>query len=285
MSNLNDLCNALDNISGSISKKKYESTGEELIVDGIVLHRIKRVSDGQLGGWIEKESNLSHEGKCWVDGNSRVWGNARIAEDARIDCDACVFDNAYIHGRAYISSYSKVYGNANIYGEANICGHDIIFDNAEIYDDVRINGFTQIYGNAKIHGITRLKGYGFIYGSADLYKPMKYTGFYSIMRDDLNQDCDPLQQKLRRQFSKTHFVRSHRNIGTRATGHLEELTIVDVNGNVEVIVGQHVDFAYYFARYTAGWLYSEDGSFVYYGYLDKKPVEPIHGVFYKDRLV
>lgn len=265
--------------------RKYEFTGEELIVDDIVLHRIRRVSDGQLGGWIENESNLSHEGKCWVDGNSRVWGNARIVEDARTDCDACVFGNAYIHGRVYVSCYAKVYGNANIYGEAHISGQALIFDNAEIYDDVIISGLTQVYGNARIHGIIRLKGYGFICGSADLYKPMKYTGYYSIMRGDLNQYWDPLQKKLRWQFSRTHFVRSHRNIGTRATGHLEELTIVDANGNTEVIVGQHVDFAYYFARYTVGWLYSEDGSFVYYGYLDKKCAEPIHGIFYKNRLI
>ena len=68
--------------------KKYEFTGEtkrvELWNRTATLHRIKAtvefgfVKVGELGGWIEKEENLSHEGKAWVWGNAKVWGNAEV---------------------------------------------------------------------------------------------------------------------------------------------------------------------------------------------------------------
>lgn len=56
--------------------KKYEFTGETKIRCGITLHRIRALKDfgvvcaGDIGGWIEKESNLSHEGNCWVYGEA-----------------------------------------------------------------------------------------------------------------------------------------------------------------------------------------------------------------------
>ena len=59
-----------------MTMKKYEFTGEtkrvELWNRTATLHRIKAtvefgfVKVGELGGWIEKEENLSHEGKAWV---------------------------------------------------------------------------------------------------------------------------------------------------------------------------------------------------------------------------
>lgn len=48
--------------------KKYCFTGETKQLNGVVLHRIQAVRDfsnvkkGDLGGLIEKEDNLSHDG-------------------------------------------------------------------------------------------------------------------------------------------------------------------------------------------------------------------------------
>lgn len=68
--------------------KKYEFTGEtkeiRLLFRTATLHRIRAtvafgiVEVGDLGGWIEKEENLSHEGKAWVWGNAEVWGKPRF---------------------------------------------------------------------------------------------------------------------------------------------------------------------------------------------------------------
>ena len=82
--------------------KKYEFTGETLEVNGITLNQIKairsfgNVKKGDVGGYIEKESNLSHSGNCWVFGDGWVFGNAKVSGNAKISGDALIFGNAWI---------------------------------------------------------------------------------------------------------------------------------------------------------------------------------------------
>ena len=83
--------------------KKYEFTGEtkeiRLLFRTATLHRIRAtvafgiVEVGDLGGWIEKEENLSHEGKAWV------WGNAEVCGDAKVLSETHVLVNADICSR------------------------------------------------------------------------------------------------------------------------------------------------------------------------------------------
>lgn len=74
--------------------KKYEFTGETKDFCGVELHRIRALKDfgdveaGDLGGWIEKEENLSHDGGCWVSGNAWVSGDARVSGNAWVAGDA-----------------------------------------------------------------------------------------------------------------------------------------------------------------------------------------------------
>ena len=62
--------------------KKYEFTSECKVYFGVTLRRIKSLIDfsdvkkGELGGFIEKEENLSHSGNAWVYGDANVSGNA-----------------------------------------------------------------------------------------------------------------------------------------------------------------------------------------------------------------
>lgn len=58
--------------------KKYEFTGETKAIFGRTLRKIKAVVKfgivevGELGGWIEKEENLAHEGDAKVFGKSHL---------------------------------------------------------------------------------------------------------------------------------------------------------------------------------------------------------------------
>ena len=83
---------------------KYELLQDDKIeVSGHILYRIKALKDffgakaGDLGGYIEGESNLSHEGTCWVYDNACVYGNARVCGNACVCGDARVCDNAKIN--------------------------------------------------------------------------------------------------------------------------------------------------------------------------------------------
>lgn len=66
--------------------KKFELTSEFITnVFGVKLFRIRAliefgdVKAGDLGGYIEKEENLDHDGNAWVTGNARVYGDADYA--------------------------------------------------------------------------------------------------------------------------------------------------------------------------------------------------------------
>ena len=89
-------------------QKKYEFTGETKVEFGNTLHRIRAVvaiaaidvAAGDLGGWIEKESNLSLvSGDAWVSGNARVSGNALVSDNARVSGNAWVSGNARVYGK------------------------------------------------------------------------------------------------------------------------------------------------------------------------------------------
>ena len=48
------------------------------------------VQKGDLGGWVESEENLSHDGDCWISGNGRVSGDGRVSSNARIGVNAYI---------------------------------------------------------------------------------------------------------------------------------------------------------------------------------------------------
>ena len=95
--------------------KKYRLTDEKIIVGCRTLYRIQALRDfgdvkeGEFGGWIESEKNLSHEGSAWISGNARVSGNA------------CVYGDARVYGDAQVSGDAWVYGDADIKHSSDIC--------------------------------------------------------------------------------------------------------------------------------------------------------------------
>ena len=99
--------------------KKYELTTDTKMVLGRKLFRIKalvsfgNVKIGDLGGYIEKEENLSQEGNAWVSGNAEVSGNAKVSGNTWVSGNAEVSGNAKVSGNAEVSGNAKVSGNAD----------------------------------------------------------------------------------------------------------------------------------------------------------------------------
>ncbi len=127
-------------------ERKYELTDEKIEVDGHILHRIIALRDfsnefgnvkkGDLGGFIEKESNLSHEGTCWVYGYA--YENAEVLDDANVCKGACVYGDADVFGKAV------VYDFAEVYGDAMVCGNAKVKDFAKVFGNARVSGDTVI---------------------------------------------------------------------------------------------------------------------------------------------
>ena len=130
-------------------EKKYILTDEIREFYGKILHRIQAVRDfdnvktGDLGGWIEKEENLSHGGNCWIYGNAVVRGNALVRGDAMVGGYAQVCDNAQIYGNA------KVSGNVLIYGDAIIC-EEMLVSYSKIDTDLRTDIAASLRGQCNL---------------------------------------------------------------------------------------------------------------------------------------
>ena len=125
---------------------KYELTDDVKEFNGNILHRIKAIKDfsrinaGDLGGWVESEDNLSHEGDAWVYGDAKVCGNAMVYGNAEVYGDAWVYGNAKVCGDAWVYGNAMVYGNAKVYGDAKVCGDAEVCGNAEVYGNAKVCG-------------------------------------------------------------------------------------------------------------------------------------------------
>lgn len=174
--------------------KKYELIESTAIhFQGKNLYRIKalksfgEITTGQIGGYIESEDNLSHEGNAWVGGHAHVLGHAKIYENAQvlhyaiITDNAEVFGNAEVTGRALIGGHSKIYDHATIrggafiydqvqiFGNAKVLGNTVISDQAEVYGQAHISGDIHLFGTAKVFGNARLSNKLSIQGDVELY--------------------------------------------------------------------------------------------------------------------
>lgn len=144
-----------------MTKKKFELTEERHPrVRG--LRRIRAVRDipeawveaGDLGGWIEYEKNLSHEGSCWVFGEAIVSGSALVTDDAQI------YGRAVVYGKARVSGEARVYDSATIFGSAEVTGA------ARVYGWAAVTGESEMFGSAMVTGKTVLTGRAQVYDEA-----------------------------------------------------------------------------------------------------------------------
>ena len=172
--------------------KKYELTDETQEWNGRTLHRIRALADfgdvkaGELGGWIEKEENLSHNGNAWVYGDAQVCGDAWVCGDAQVCGDAWVYgdaqvcNNARVYGDAWVCGDARVYGDAWVYGDARVYGDAQVCDNARVCGDALVYGDAWVCdnawvcGNAWVYGDAQVCNNARVYGNAGIFKTSDY---------------------------------------------------------------------------------------------------------------
>ena len=151
--------------------KKYEILKDQAItMNGSTIYRIKALKNfgdveaGDMGGFVESEDNLSHEGPCWIYGDAMVYHKAKVKDNAivrdyvHVFNNARVMENAIVEGHARVSDDSTVFGNARVKDNANVFGRGIIHgfaivqDNATVFEQARICGETIIKDYAQVSG-------------------------------------------------------------------------------------------------------------------------------------
>ena len=85
--------------------KKYELVLDDTIeFSGQKLFRIRALIDfynvktGDLGGYIQSEENLSHEGNAWVADNAKVYEHAEVCGNAEVTGDTWIMDDTEVCG-------------------------------------------------------------------------------------------------------------------------------------------------------------------------------------------
>jgi carbonic anhydrase/acetyltransferase-like protein (isoleucine patch superfamily) len=152
--------------------KKYEITSDCKTVEGVKVCRIKALKDiditlnevkkGDLGGYVENESNLSQKGKSWVKDDAVVMGKAEVSYDALIRDNAVVRDHAVVQGNAlvdgatlvkdyaFISDYAEVKGNAVVSGESWVRDNAIVRDNVVVEGNAVVECNTKLLDSVKV---------------------------------------------------------------------------------------------------------------------------------------
>lgn len=139
-------------------KKKYELLEDDTIeVHGRKLYRIKvlmsfgRIHEGELGGYIEGEHNLSQalQDDCWICENSRVFEYARVFGDAYVSGESLIYGYARIYDEAEICN-SNIYGKAEVFGAADVLD-SLVYGTARIYDNAKVRYNSLVFDSAIIH--------------------------------------------------------------------------------------------------------------------------------------
>lgn len=172
---------------------KFGFTGKYMVIPtfdgGRILWQIYALRDigtevpaGTVGGWIEKEANLSTIDESWIYDDAQVFDDALICDDARIKNNAQIYAEACIYGSATVLDEARVCGNAHIKGSAvvgdgalvhgcaRVCDHAKIFGDAEIFGDATVGENACVQGSSRIGAPVGIGGRGAINGEIKILK-------------------------------------------------------------------------------------------------------------------
>lgn len=125
----------------------------------IALKNFSNVKKRDIGGFVEKESNLSQEGDCWVYDDATVYNYAKISDNAKVSNSAKVFGYAKVSGNARImdnaevSDYAEISGYARVSNSAKVSSYSKIQDHTVIRDFARVFGFAVVSDFAVVSGL------------------------------------------------------------------------------------------------------------------------------------
>ena len=190
--------------------KKYEFVeGDEKVTPtGSIVKRIRAliairdtaVVPGDLGGYIQQESNLDHSGAAWVYDNAQVYGNAQVTGSARVCRNARVYGNAQIYGDARVYGNAQIYGYAHVYGNAHVCGDAQVSGNARVSDAALVAGDALVYDNGLIFWASKV---GTQNGTLTVYNT-KDNGLFVTRGCFLGTPAEFLARSAKQHDERTH---------------------------------------------------------------------------------
>ena len=147
-------------------EKKYEILEDSIVIDGFTLYRIRALKDffvvkaGELGGYIEHEGCLSHEGYSWVYDDAKVYNASKV-----MNCGS-VKDNAVVRNGSKVMGFAGVGGNAVVADFSIVEGEVTISDNALI-ENSTVSENAKVRESAHVHSKAIVKGFSNVSGNVN----------------------------------------------------------------------------------------------------------------------
>ena len=155
--------------------KKFELTENYKMCSGHKLFQIRAlvsiedvVKAGEMGGYIEKEENLSQNGDAWVSIGACVYGDALVFDNSIVCGKAHVYEHACVFGNSIVSGEARVSGNASVYENSLLCGKPHVFGAARVRGNARVSGNSCVAGNSNLSGNAHASGESFLLGDVHL---------------------------------------------------------------------------------------------------------------------
>ncbi len=191
------------------SNQKYEIT--EISHEKYpFLHRIRALRDvsaevrvGDLGGFVESESNLSFEpdDTAWIFDDAIACNDAYVDKGAVLRGEAVVCDNTYISMGAVLSGHTRAEDNAYIRGavlsaSARASGFSMILNDKDTMGVPILSAHCAVYG--KVSGDVRLTGSALVISGEEIRNDTLDTLVISgknrsVIRDSSRDELAPQQ--------------------------------------------------------------------------------------------
>lgn len=120
----------------------------------------KDIKTGDLGGFIQNESNLEVFDDSWIYNEAKVYENAKVYGNSTIK------DRAQVYGNAQIQS-SVVCANAQVYGNAKLI-NSLASNETQVFDNALLNQ-AEIFNEAKIYGDAQILSYSIIGDKVEVF--------------------------------------------------------------------------------------------------------------------
>ena len=155
--------------------KKYELTSETKVIWGTTVHRIKRLSDNLLGGFVESESNLSQEGSCLIYGNAVAMNNSMMSGNSEMSENSKMTGNSMMYGNSEMSGNSRMTGNSMMTENSSMSGNSRMSGNSKMSENSKMSGNSMMTGNSEMSGDSRMTGDSRMSGNEALSGKMKLS--------------------------------------------------------------------------------------------------------------
>lgn len=184
------------------------------------LRRIRALRDvgdqvkvGDLGGFVESESNLATDPSdgAWIFDDAIAAGNAYVDRDAYLRGDAIACGSAYVSKGSVMSGHSRAEDNAYLRG-ASMTGKALASGNAQIIHDPHTMGTPILSGNCKVYGTVqgdiRITGSAVILPCEEVRNDTRDTFVLSgksrsVIRGIERETLKPLQKEVSPMKTKT----------------------------------------------------------------------------------